>query len=123
MYLASFKFMSRYISCYVVTTALEELPSLVETILTTCGFEIIYQRVEYIMAREIPGRVSFNKLVTVEVLIDSTKATTTQVQVDIIVKNDELPLQVNNHCRQLFNKIAETITQSPQWHLLESAIN
>ncbi len=114
--------MSRYVSCYLVTTPLEEFPSLIESILKACDFNIIYQTVEYIIAREIPGKVSFSKLVTVEILIDSTKATKTQVQVDLIVKNDQLPLQVDNHCYQLFNKITDAIAQSPQWHLLESAV-
>ena len=115
--------MSRYVSCYLVTTSLEDFPSLVEGIFKACHFDVIYQRIEYILAREIPGQVSFSKLVTVEVLVDCTKATNTQVQVDLVVKNDELHLQVNNHCRQLFNKITDAIAESPQWHLLESVIH
>lgn len=114
--------MSRYVSCYLVTTALEDFPSLIEGIFKACDFNVIYQSIDYIMAREVPGRVSFSKLVTVEVLVDSTKATTTQVQVDLVVKNDELPLQINNHCRQLFNKITDALAESPQWHLLESVV-
>jgi len=38
--------------------------------LQSCYLEIIYD--DYMMAREIPGQVSYTKLVTVEVLIDKT---------------------------------------------------
>ncbi len=38
------------------------------------------------MAREIPGHVSFTKLVTVEVLIDRTTATATETHINLVFK-------------------------------------
>lgn len=73
------------------------------------------------MAREFPGQVSFPKLVTVEVLIDKTTATETKTRVNLVIKNEELPLQVDNHCHQMFNLVNQAITENRHWQLVESA--
>ena len=67
--------------------------------LADCQLETIYELEDYLMAREIPGRVSFSKLVAAEVFIDITSATTDAVTVSFVLKNEELPLNRNNHCR------------------------
>jgi hypothetical protein len=38
----------------------------------------------------------------------------------IVIKNQELPLQLNNYCRQMFEFIKQTIESSRHWHLIES---
>jgi hypothetical protein len=58
--------------------------------------------------------------VTVEVLIDKSTATETESRMSIVIKNDELPLQVNNHCRQMFDFIKQAIEDCRHWHLIES---
>ncbi len=113
--------MSRYLCAYIVKTPLSDLEDLLKQLLKSCNFEIIYHTLDYMMAKEIPGKVSFSKLVTVEVLVDSTTAVKNQVQVNLIVKNDELPLQVNNHCHQLFEQIQKLIAQDYQWHEVDNA--
>jgi len=80
-----------------------------------CGLETVYDIEDYLMAREIPGRVSFAKLVTAEVLIDVTTATQSAVKLSFVVKNEELPLNYHNHCRQVFDLLRLTITQNYDW--------
>ena len=72
------------------------------------------------MAREKTGKVSFAKLVTVEVLIDATTATKEEVRISIVVKNEELPLQIDNHCHRMFDLIYQAIAENSNWQLVES---
>ena len=113
--------MARYTSSYLVNLPLNQLPQTIKKVLQSCEFELVYQATDYIMAREIPGQVAFSKLVTVEILIDSTKAKNDEVPITWVIKNDELPLQVTNHCRQRFEKIQKMISQCQLWHLVASA--
>jgi hypothetical protein len=115
--------MARYICSYLVKVPVEELKPLLREVLENCRFEVIYDTIEYVMAKEIPGQVSFSKLVTVEALIDHTKAKNQEVKVQLVVKNDELPLQVNNHCHQLFYQLQDFVGQNQQWQLLENIPN
>lgn len=111
--------MARYTCSFIIAVPLEDLqPSLIE-VLQSCNFDIIYDTGDYLMARESPGQVAFSKLVTVEVLIDRTTATDEEVRMNFVVKNEELPLQVDNHCRQMFDWVQEAITENGQWQLLE----
>ena len=71
------------------------------------------------MAREIPGNVSFGKLVAVEVIIDKSTSRETETRMSIVVKNEELPLQSNNHCRQIFEFVKQAIEDSKNWHLID----
>lgn len=112
--------MARYTCSFIVAVSLDRLqPSLVE-VLQSCNFDIIYETGDYIMGREIPGDVAFAKLVTVEVLIDKSTATAQQVRMNFVIKNEELPLQVDNHCHQIFNLVQEAVAQNRHWQLLES---
>jgi hypothetical protein len=110
--------MARYICSYLAKAPLEELKPILGEVLKFCNFDVIYHTIDYMMAREAPGQVLFSKLVTVEVLIDSTTATNQGIQVNLVVKNDELPLQINNHCRQLFEQLQNALAQDHQWKLL-----
>ena len=112
--------MARYLCSYIVKVSLDQLHPLVAEVLESCNFEMLYQITDYVMARETIGKVPFGKLVTVEVLIDATTATDQQVQVNFVVRNEELPLHSNNHCKQLFDLVQKTIAKSPQWQLLEN---
>jgi hypothetical protein len=113
--------MARYTSSYLVNLPGDQLPQAIDRVLQSCGLESVYNATDYIMAREIPGQVVFSKLVTVEILIDSTKAKSDEVPITWVIKSDELPLQVTNHCQQRFEQIQETISQHEQWHLIASA--
>ncbi|NEP47867.1 MAG: hypothetical protein F6K65_03195 [Moorea sp. SIO3C2] len=111
--------MARYTRSIKITISRDPLLPLLIEVLKSCDFEILYESDDYIMARESPGNISFTKLVTVDVLIDKSKATAQQVPINFVVKNEELPLQVNNHCRQIFELLQEAVNNNPDWQVAE----
>lgn len=112
--------MARYTGLFTVATPVDNLRNLLTEVLESCNFDVIYDTGDYMMAREIPGKVAFAKLVTVEVLIDKSTATDEEVRMKFVAKNEELPLQINNHCRKMFDMVNEAMTQNHHWELLES---
>jgi hypothetical protein len=112
--------MARYIGLFRVAVSVNNLQPMLNEVLASCNFDVIYETGDYLMAREIPGRVAFNQLVVVEVLIDKTTATDREVRMKFVIKNEELPLQVDNHCRQVFNQVSEAISTSQHWKLIEA---
>ena len=96
------------------------LHQLLSQVLESCHFDIIYQTPEYLMGREVPGRVIFSKLVTVEVLIDRSNATDREVRMNFVIKNEELPLQVDNHCHQMFDLVSRAMADNQQLKLIEA---
>lgn len=72
------------------------------------------------MARELPGQVSIAKLVTAEVLFEKNTGSDCEVRMNFTIKNEELPLQTNNHCRQMFELVSNSIANNRNWRLLES---
>jgi hypothetical protein len=112
--------MARYTCSFIVSVSPEHLQVLAIELLQACGLDVQYYTADYIMARENPGQVSFSKLVIIEVLIDKSTATDTETRMSIVIKNEELPLQLNNHCQQMFEFIKQAIENSRNWHLIES---
>ncbi|WP_373547532.1 hypothetical protein [Chamaesiphon sp.] len=115
--------MSRYICDFLVNLSPAHVRSPLKKLLADCGLEIVYDLEDYLMAREIPGRVSFARLVTVEVLIDVTRATQSAVNLSFVIKNEELPLNFNNHCRQVFDLLRLTIAHHDDWQPLDLQSN
>jgi hypothetical protein len=114
--------MARYTCSFVIAVPFERLNDLLIEVLEACNLDVIYNTSDYMMGREKTGRVSFAKLVTVEVLTDKTTATEKEVRMNIVVKNEELPLQVNNHCHQMFDVVCEAIAKNRHWQLVESVV-
>lgn len=115
--------MARYTSLYTVTTSLDRFRQLLSDLLNSCHCDVIYDTEDYMVAREVPGRVSYAQLVTVEVLIDkpaSPPSPTKEVRMNFVVKNEELPLRNNNHCREMFNLVNQAVTENHQWQLIET---
>jgi hypothetical protein len=112
--------MARYTCSFIVAVSLDHLQESLIEVLQSCNFDIIYDTGDYIMAREIPGRVAFAKLVTVEVLIDKSTATAQEVRMNFVIKNEELPLHLDNHCRQMFDMVQEAVAENRHWQLVES---
>lgn len=112
--------MARYPALFSLGIKIGELHASLQKVLESCNLNMIYDTPEYVMAREVPGNVPFPKLVTVEVLIDRTTATPDSVQLKLVVKNEELPLQSGNHCAQMFEVINEAINGGQDWIVLES---
>ncbi|MBE9037951.1 hypothetical protein [aff. Roholtiella sp. LEGE 12411] len=112
--------MARYTCSFIVSVPVNHLQPLLVELLQDCELDIQYYTPDYIMAREIPGSISFSKLVKVEVLVDKSTATEAETRMSIVIKNEELPLQLDNHCRQMFEFIKQAIENSRHWHLIES---
>jgi hypothetical protein len=112
--------MARYTCSFILSVPLDQLQPLLVELLQDCNLDVQYYTADYIMAREILGHVSFSKMVTVEALIDKSTATETETRMSIVIKNEELPLQRDNHCRQMFEYIKQAIENCRYWHLIES---
>lgn len=112
--------MARYTCSFIISVQMNDLQPLLVELLQDCNLDVQYYTADYIMAREIPGNVSFSKLVTVEALIDKSTATDTATRMSMVIKNDELPLQLQNHCQQMFEFIKQAIEDCRYWHLIES---
>jgi hypothetical protein len=114
--------MARYSCFFTVSVPFEHLQPLLVELLRECKLDVQYCTSDYILARETPGHVSFSRLVAVEVLIDKSTATETETKMSIVTKNEELPLQINNHCRKIFEVIKQAIEHNRHWHLLETIV-
>jgi hypothetical protein len=112
--------MARYTCSFLLSVPIKDLQALVVELLQNCNLVVQYCTSDYIMAREIPGTVSLSKMVKVEVFIDIGTATETETRMSIVIKNEELPLQLDNHCRQVFEFIKQSIENNRYWHLIES---
>jgi len=113
-------YMARYTCSFTVSTPVDNIQSSLIDVLRSCRFEIIYDTGDYLMAREVPGQVAFGKLVTVEVLIDKPIFSGHEIRMNFVIKNEELPLQVDNHCWQMYNSVRGAVTDNQQWQLLEA---
>ncbi|MBF2090603.1 MAG: hypothetical protein IGR80_09255 [Synechococcales cyanobacterium K44_A2020_017] len=113
--------MARYTSLFTLETPAERFSVMLAEVLMICNFDIIYDTGDYLMAREVPGSVVFGKLVTVEALIDRNVTTATEVRLKLVIKNEELPLHTQNHCRDMFDHVNQAIADHRQWKLVEYA--
>ncbi len=112
--------MARYTHLLTVAAPLGRLYEQVTDLLKSCNFEVLHLTDDYLIARETPGKVPFPKLVTVEVLVDNTRATKEGTQLNFVVKNEELPLKSNNHCYQVYQRLNQAISDNKGWNLVES---
>ncbi len=107
--------MSRYICQFLVHLSPDRLRLSLRKLLAVSRLETVHEGADYVMARELPGLVSFARLVTVEISIDVTTATPEAVKLSFLVRNEELPLQSDNHCRQVFDALRLAIAHYPDW--------
>ena len=118
--------MARYTGLFTVAIDSKNMELILKEILDYCNCEILYSRGEYLMAREFPGQVSFAQLVTVEITFNRTfhtpENTPEKIQIDIVVRNEELALKSDNHCRKMFILLSRLIAGNSNWELLESII-
>lgn len=106
--------MARYTNLFVSVLPANNLRESLPDVLQSCGLHLVYQDGDYMMAKERPGIVSYSQLATVEVLIGSTDKTELMTQdpaatVNLVVKNEELPLKTNNHCHKVFQLVNRAI--------------
>jgi len=112
--------MARYTGFFIVAVPIDHLRQSLIEILESCNLDIIYNTGDSLMARELPGQVSIPKLVTAEVLIKKNMSSESEVCINFVIKNEELPLKTNNHCRQMFELVSDSIINNRNWRLLES---
>lgn len=112
--------MARYTGFFIVAVPMDRLRHSLIEILESCNLDIIYNTGDSLMARELPGQVSIPKLVTAEVLIEQNTSSDSEVRMNFVIKNEELPLKTNNHCRQMFELVTQSIMSNRNWRLLES---
>lgn len=110
--------MARYTRSLSVALSLSNCLTQLKAVLESCDLEALFSKEDCIIAREKPGKVPFAKLVTIEVLVDSTRATSNVTNMDVVVKNEELPLQSNNHCFQIFDQFSQAIDQHSGWQVI-----
>lgn len=114
--------MARYTCLFTVALPIDNLQQSLIEILQSCNFDLIYDTPDYLMAREVPGKVPFPRLVTAELLMERTTATETSMNVNLVMKNEELPLQTDNHCRQMFDCLSQAIAENKNWQMIENAV-
>ncbi|MEB3341172.1 hypothetical protein [Okeania sp.] len=115
--------MARYTGIFTVSFGIEDLQPIFIEILTYCGCEIIYNRRDYLMARELPGQVSFPKLVYIDINLERLSNATEKTRIKIVVRSEELAVKLDNHCYQVFYLLTKLIVENSHWELLESIIN
>lgn len=82
--------------------------SIVRT-LESCGLRMVYANKDYFVAKEKPGHVTFSQLATIEVMITLPNSMADDAKLNLVVKNEELPLQRNNHCQRVFEAVSQAI--------------
>jgi hypothetical protein len=113
------RFMARYSCTFSIhANSAEALRQELGKTLRACNFEIIYDDDDYMVGREVPGGVSHAKLVTLEALIHRNHQTSEDgIKMDCILKNEELPLKRDNHCRRVFDSFTQTVKTQTPWQL------
>jgi hypothetical protein len=101
--------MSRYACSYFVKISPNRLDLLYDDLLQLSLFEVMHRRADVFVLLEMPNEVMFAQLVTIELF--NTAISSSEIQIDLLVKNHELPLRANNRCRQFFERIHQIITE------------
>ncbi|MBI4781381.1 MAG: hypothetical protein HY785_08635 [Oscillatoriophycideae cyanobacterium NC_groundwater_1537_Pr4_S-0.65um_50_18] len=115
--------MARYTGLFTVAVPADRFWQLLVEILRACSLNVIYSSEDYLVAREVPGGVTYAKLVTVEILIEPVLDREAEVRMNLVVKNEELPLQINNHCQQVFRLLNQAVEENRHWRVVESAVS
>ncbi len=106
--------MARYISCLdlpgiALGKANSNLQVSISRVLESCNLSIVYTSDDYLVAKEKPGQIGLSELTTIEILIQPPKPYSSQVQLNLVAKNDRLALQSNNHCKRIFDSVHQAI--------------
>lgn len=97
--------MARYTTILPLSTQHPDLCDCIARTLEGCGLVMVYSTSDYMMAKERPDRVSLAQLATIEVLINSDH------QLQLVVKNEQLPLQADNHCKATFETVSGALLE------------
>ena len=104
--------MARYTNFFMASSSPEEISQMLVSAIEACGLNLIHNDPVCIVAKEKPGKVAFAQLATVELLISPPTVEHGGSKIDLVVKNEELPLRTQNHCKEVFAEIDEAITNA-----------
>lgn len=107
--------MARYTNLFTASGSAQDLRRSVVRVFQACNLSLVYETTDYLVAKEKPGQVTFSQLATVEILINPTPSRETDVRVNLVVKNEELPLKNNNHCQRVFERVNRTFVEHQNW--------
>ena len=103
--------MARYTNLFTTSASKEEVHQRLLTALKTCDLDLVYQDPVYIVAKEKPGHVTLAQLATVEILLNPPAVEPQGAKIDLIVRNEELPLRQDNHCHTIFIQVNQAISE------------
>ncbi|MGD1850063.1 MAG: hypothetical protein ACFCBU_05470 [Cyanophyceae cyanobacterium] len=101
--------MARYTCTFAIPCSQEQITQWLPQILQVCNLAIVHSGADYILAKENPGQVGFTELVSVEVLVEEQGLDADNINLNFIVRNEELPLKANNHCRHMSEQISQAV--------------
>ena len=104
--------MARYTNFFMTGASSEEINHALVGALETCDLNLVYQDPVCIVAKEKPGQVPFAQLATIELLINPPTVESNGSKIDLVVKNEELPLRTQNHCKEIFTRVNQAITEA-----------
>lgn len=104
--------MARYTNFFIIDSSQEAIGQTLIRALEACDLTLIYQDSVCMVAKERPGKVSFTQLATIELLISPPTPKNGGSKIDLVVKNEELPLRSQNHCRKMFEQINQAISEA-----------
>jgi len=112
--------MARYTGFFVVAVGIEYVREILMEMLEACNIEITYQTPSSLIGRETIGQAPISQLITAEVVFDTATSTENETKMTLMIKNEELPLKLDNHCYQMFELVSQMIVDCRHWDLLES---
>ncbi len=104
--------MARYTNFFMTRSSQEAISQSLVSALEACDLNLVYQDPVCIVAKERPGQVAFAQLATIEVLISPPTIESGGSKIDLVVKNEELPLRTQNHCREVFAQVNQAIADA-----------
>lgn len=107
--------MARYTNLFTASGSTQDLRRSVVRVFQACNLNLVYEATDYLVAKEKPGQVTYSQLATVEVLINSSPREEVDARVNLVVKNEELPLKTNNHCQRVFESVNQAIAETQNW--------
>lgn len=110
--------MARY-AFYCLVKPRPDLPQIIADLLSDQGLQVTYKTEDYVMAQESAGKIPFNKLAKVEVLLHKSDMQTDRIKLTCVTKNGELQLQNLNHCQSMSDKLLSAFHGSTKWQFLE----
>jgi hypothetical protein len=100
--------------------SIQEIYSVLAEILESCQLQVDFQANDYLMAKEKDQDVSFLKLVHVDIIIDLATGNEKNTTVNIVVKNEELAVNKNNHAFAKMEQIKQVISDKYEAELLSN---